>query len=236
MTLLSITDLSAGYGEVSVLHGVTLSVPAGRVIALVGANGAGKSTLLRTISGQIRATSGTIEYRGQVINDLKPDKIVAAGLVQVPEGRRLFPSMTVLENLLVGASAPAAKLECAASLEKVFAMFPKLRERRGQTAGTLSGGEQQMVAIGRALMAKPELLLIDEISLGLAPVVVTEIFDKIADLASSGLTIVVVEQNTALALEAASYAYVLEHGEIALHGVASDLAQDDRVRKAYLGI
>jgi branched-chain amino acid transport system ATP-binding protein len=236
MTLLSITDLSAGYGEVSVLHGVTMSVPAGKVIALVGANGAGKSTLLRAISGQIRATSGTIEYHGQVINALKPDKIVAAGLVQVPEGRRLFPSMTVLENLLVGASAPAARQECAASLERVFAMFPKLRERRGQTAGTLSGGEQQMVAIGRALMAKPELLLIDEISLGLAPVVVTEIFDKIADLAESGLTIVVVEQNTALALEAASYAYVLEHGKIALHGIASDLAQDDRVRKAYLGI
>jgi branched-chain amino acid transport system ATP-binding protein len=236
MNLLEVTGITAGYGAATVLHDVSLTVPEGALVALVGTNGAGKTTLLRTISGLLRPRAGTIRFRGEAIDRTPPDAIVDLGVVQVPEGRRLFVSMSVLENLLIGASSAASRPHRQQSLDQVFTLFPKLSERRHQSAGTLSGGEQQMVAIGRALMARPQLLLLDETSLGLAPVVVDQIFDRIAVLARSGLTILLVEQNTALALEAASYAFVLEHGAVVLHGAAAALARDDRVRQAYLGI
>ncbi|MDR3484862.1 MAG: ABC transporter ATP-binding protein [Bradyrhizobium sp.] len=234
--MLDVTGLCAGYGDVPVLRGVDLSISAGSITALIGANGAGKTTLLRTISGIIPAEAGTIHYDGQDIVGMPPQDIVRAGLVQVPEGRRLFSDMTVLENLLVGSSSQAARRKRNENLAVVLELFPKVRERRTQLAGTLSGGEQQMVAIARALMASPRLLLLDETSLGLAPIVVDEIFVAVRRLAAQGLTILVVEQNTALALEVADHGYVLEQGRFAMQGVASGLASDPRVKQAYLGI
>jgi branched-chain amino acid transport system ATP-binding protein len=236
MALLEIAGLCAGYGDVPVLRGVDLSIAAGSITALIGANGAGKTTLLRAISGIIPSDAGTIHYDGQNIVGMPPHDIVRAGLVQVPEGRRLFPDMTVHENLLVGSSSPAARRKRDQNLAMVFELFPKVRERQSQLAGTLSGGEQQMVAIARSLMASPRLLLLDETSLGLAPIVVDEIFVAVRRLAAQGLTILVVEQNTALALEVADHGYVLEQGHFAIQGVASSLAADPRVRQAYLGI
>jgi branched-chain amino acid transport system ATP-binding protein len=236
MALLDVVDLCAGYGDVPVLRGIDLSIPAGSITALIGANGAGKTTLLRTISGIIPAETGTIHYDGQDIVGMPPQDIVRAGLVQVPEGRRLFPDMTVLENLLVGSSSPAARPKRDENLALVLELFPKVRDRQAQLAGTLSGGEQQMVAIARALMASPRLLLLDETSLGLAPIVVDEIFVAVRRLAAQGLTILVVEQNTALALEVADHGYVLEQGRFAIQGAASSLAADPRVKQAYLGI
>jgi branched-chain amino acid transport system ATP-binding protein len=236
MALLDVVGLCAGYGDVPVLRGIDLSIPAGSITALIGANGAGKTTLLRAISGIIPAEAGTIHYDGQDIVGMPPQDIVRAGLVQVPEGRRLFPDMTVLENLLVGSSAPAARRKRDENLAVVLGLFPKVRERKAQLAGTLSGGEQQMVAIARALMASPRLLLLDETSLGLAPIVVDEIFVAVRRLAAQGLTILVVEQNTALALEVADHGYVLEQGHFAIQGPASGLMADPRVRQAYLGI
>jgi len=203
---------------------------------LIGANGAGKTTLLRAISGIIHAEAGTIRYDGIDIVGMPPHDIVRAGLVQVPEGRRLFPDMTVLENLLVGSSSPVARPKRDENLAMVLDLFPKVRERSAQLAGTLSGGEQQMVAIARALMASPRLLLLDETSLGLAPIVVDEIFVAVRRLAAQGLTILVVEQNTALALEVADQGYVLEQGQFAIQGAASSLMTDPRVKQAYLGI
>jgi branched-chain amino acid transport system ATP-binding protein len=236
VALLDVVDLCAGYGDVPVLRGIDLSIPAGSITALIGANGAGKTTLLRTISGIIPAETGTIHYDGQDIVGMPPQDIVRAGLVQVPEGRRLFPDMTVLENLLVGSSSPAARPKRDENLALVLELFPKVRDRQAQLAGTLSGGEQQMVAIARALMASPRLLLLDETSLGLAPIVVDEIFVAVRRLAAQGLTILVVEQNTALALEVADHGYVLEQGRFAIQGAASSLAADPRVKQAYLGI
>jgi branched-chain amino acid transport system ATP-binding protein len=236
MALLDVVGLCAGYGDVPVLRGIDLSIPAGSITALIGANGAGKTTLLRTISGVIPADAGTIHYDGQDIVGMPPQDIVRAGLVQVPEGRRLFSEMTVLENLLVGSSSPAARRKRDENLAMVLELFPKVRERSAQRAGTLSGGEQQMVAIARALMASPRLLLLDETSLGLAPIVVDEIFVAVRRLAAQGLTILVVEQNTALALEVADHGYVLEQGHFAIQGAASGLIADPRVRQAYLGI
>jgi branched-chain amino acid transport system ATP-binding protein len=236
MPLLDIRDVFAGYGDGAVVHGLSLSLEEGEITALIGANGAGKTTLMRVISGLLQPSAGEIWYGDKRIDGMKPEYIVAAGVAHVPEGRRLFPRMSVYENLLVGASSREADLKCAENLDLVFSLFPKVKERRGQMAGTLSGGEQQMVAIGRALMAAPKLLLLDETSLGLAPVIVEGIFRNIEDLKKHGMTILVVEQNTALALQVASYAYVLEHGSIALHGEASSIAKDDRVRRAYLGI
>jgi branched-chain amino acid transport system ATP-binding protein len=236
MALLKVVGLCAGYGDVPVLRGVDLSIPAGSITALIGANGAGKTTLLRTISGIITAEAGTIRYDGHDIVGMPPQDIVRAGLVQVPEGRRLFPDMTVHENLLVGSSSPVARPKRDENLATVFELFPKVRERGAQLAGTLSGGEQQMVAIARALMASPRLLLLDETSLGLAPIVVDEIFVAVRRLAAQGLTILVVEQNTALALEVADHGYVLEQGRFAIQGAASNLAADPRVKQAYLGI
>jgi branched-chain amino acid transport system ATP-binding protein len=236
MALLEVAGLRAGYGDVPVLRGIDLSIPAGSITALIGANGAGKTTLLRAISAIIPAEAGTIRYDGRNIVGMPPQDIVRAGLVQVPEGRRLFPDMTVHENLLVGSSSPGARPKRDENLATVFELFPKVRERGAQLAGTLSGGEQQMVAIARALMASPRLLLLDETSLGLAPIVVDEIFVAVRRLAAQGLTILVVEQNTALALEVADHGYVLEQGRFAIHGAASGLAADPRVKQAYLGI
>jgi branched-chain amino acid transport system ATP-binding protein len=236
MALLDVVGLCAGYGDVPVLRGIDLSIAAGSITALIGANGAGKTTLLRTISGIIPADAGTIHYDGRDIVGMPPHDIVRAGLVQVPEGRRLFPEMTVLENLLVGSSSPAARRQRGENLSMVLDLFPRVRERQTQRAGTLSGGEQQMVAIARALMASPRLLLLDETSLGLAPIVVDEIFVAVRRLAAQGLTILVVEQNTALALEVADHGYVLEQGRFAIQGAASSLMADPRVRQAYLGI
>jgi branched-chain amino acid transport system ATP-binding protein len=236
VSLLEVKGLCAGYGDVPVLRDVEFSIAAGTITALIGANGAGKTTLLRTISGIVRASSGVIRYDGRDIRKTPPQDIVAAGLVQVPEGRRLFPTMTVYENLLIGSSSRPARRKRDQTLVLVFELFPKLLERREQLAGTLSGGEQQMVAIARALMAAPRLLLLDETSLGLAPIVVDEIFDAVRLLAAQGMTILVVEQNTALALEVADRGYVLEHGHFVIDGPASELAQNPRVRQAYLGI
>jgi branched-chain amino acid transport system ATP-binding protein len=236
MALLEVVGLCAGYGDVPVLRGIDISIPAGSITALIGANGAGKTTLLRAISGIIPAEAGTIRYDGQDIVGMPPQDIVRAGLVQVPEGRRLFPDMTVHENLLVGSSSPVARPKRDQNLATVFELFPKVWERGAQLAGTLSGGEQQMVAIARALMASPRLLLLDETSLGLAPIVVDEIFVAVRQLVAQGLTILVVEQNTALALEVADHAYVLEQGRFAIQGAASSLAADPRVKQAYLGI
>jgi branched-chain amino acid transport system ATP-binding protein len=236
MALLDVVGLCAGYGDVPVLRGINLSIPAGSITALIGANGAGKTTLLRAISGIIPIDSGTIHYDGLDIVGMPAQNIVRAGLVQVPEGRRLFPDMTVLENLLVGSSSPGARPKRDENLAVVLELFPKVRQRNAQLAGTLSGGEQQMVAIARALMASPRLLLLDETSLGLAPIVVDEIFVAVRRLAAQGLTILVVEQNTALALEVADHGYVLEQGQFAIRGAASSLMADPRVRQAYLGI
>ena len=236
MALLEVAGLCAGYGDVPVLRGIDLSIPAGSITALIGANGAGKTTLLRAISGIIHAEAGTIRYDGIDIVGMPPHDIVRAGLVQVPEGRRLFPDMTVLENLLVGSSSPVARPKRDENLAMVLDLFLKVRERSAQLAGTLSGGEQQMVAIARALMASPRLLLLDETSLGLAPIVVDEIFVAVGRLAAQGLTILVVEQNTALALEVADQGYVLEQGQFAIQGAASSLMTDPRVKQAYLGI
>ena len=236
MALLEVAGLRAGYGDVPVLRGIDLSIPAGTITALIGANGAGKTTLLRAISGIIPAEAGTIRYDGRDIVGMPPQDIVRAGLVQVPEGRRLFPDMTVHENLLVGSSSPKARPKRDENLASVLELFPKVRERGAQLAGTLSGGEQQMVAIARALMASPRLLLLDETSLGLAPIVVDEIFVAVRQLAAQGLTILVVEQNTTLALEVADHGYVLEQGRFAIQGAASSLAADPRVKQAYLGI
>ena len=236
MALLEVKGLRAGYGDVPVLRGIDLAIQAGSITALIGANGAGKTTLLRAISGIIPAEAGSIRYDGQDILGKPPQDIVRAGLVQVPEGRRLFPDMSVFENLLIGSSSPSARPRRDENLKMVFELFPKVRERGGQRAGTLSGGEQQMVAIARALMASPRLLLLDETSLGLAPIVVDEIFVAVRRLAAQGMTILVVEQNTALALEVADHGYVLEQGHFAMEGPASGLMADPRVKQAYLGI
>ncbi len=236
MPLLEIAGLCAGYGEVPVLRGIDLAVSGGSITALIGPNGAGKTTLLRTISGIIRATTGTVRYDDRDIGALPAHRIVEAGLVHVPEGRRLFPTMTVYENLLVGSASSVARKSRDANLELVYGLFPKVKARAAQLAGTLSGGEQQMVAIGRALMAAPRLLLIDEASLGLAPLIVDEIFDAVQRLVSNGMTVLVVEQNTTLALEVARWGYILENGRLTVDGPAASLSADPRVKQAYLGI
>ena len=235
MALLDVVGLCAGYGDVPVLRGIDLSIPAGSITALIGANGAGKTTLLRTISGIIPAEAGTIHYDGQDIAGMPPQDIVRAGLVQVPEGRRLFSDMTVLENLLVGSSSPAARPKRDENLAVVFELFPKVRDRRAQLAGTLSGGEQQMVAMARALMGRPRLLCMDEPTMGLSPLYVDRVLELIAAINAQGVTIFMVEQNANLALQIAHEAYVLQTGRIVLHGPADALRRDPRIRDAYLG-
>ena len=233
--MLEIEGLRAGYGDLEILHGIDLSVNEGEVVALIGANGAGKTTTLKAISGVVRASAGTVTFTDRPIQDWPPRRIVSEGLIQVPEGRKLFPDLTVHENLLLG-SYRRGRAEASESVEEVFELFPRLRERTVQTAGTLSGGEQQMLAIGRALMSKPRLLMLDEPSLGLAPMLVADIFEVVRDLRRRGLTVMIVEQNVVHALQLSDRAYVLENGNVVLEGTGKELLGDDRVRSAYLGL
>jgi branched-chain amino acid transport system ATP-binding protein len=233
--MLELEDLRAGYGNIEALHGISLSVGEGEIVTLIGANGAGKTTSLMTISGCVRARSGAIRFRGRDISGLPPHEIVALGLVQSPEGRKIFPRLSVAENLEMGAFTRRDPDGIAADRNRVFELFPILAERRRQPGGTLSGGEQQMLAIARALMARPRLLLLDEPSLGLAPLVVSRIFEVIRELNREGATILLVEQNARMALKAAHRGYVLETGTIAMADAADKLLSDPRIRSAYLG-
>jgi len=235
--LLRIERLFAGYGEIQILKDISIEVGDGKVISIVGANCAGKSTLLNTISGIIRPTSGRIFFEDEDITHIPGHQIIQKGIAQVPEGRKLFPLMNVKDNLLVGASFPQAKRNRLETLKKVFELFPVLENRLPQIAETLSGGEQQMVAIGRALMAKPKLLILDEPSLGLSPIMVREVFKVIDRLHSKDhITILLVEQNLKLALSSSNYAYVLENGRIALEGTSDEIIKNEYTKKAYLGI
>ena len=232
--LLSVNDIHVYYGAIHAVKGVSLEVNEGEVVTLIGANGAGKSTVLNTISGLLRAKSGTIDFMGTPINTMAPNKIVQLGLAQCPEGRRVFAHMTVEENLEMGAyTRPNSTIE--GNLEHVYELFPRLKERRNQKAGTLSGGEQQMLAMGRALMSKPRILLLDEPSMGLSPLFVGEIFKIIEDVSKAGTTVLLVEQNAKKALSIADRGYVLETGRVVKTGRASDLLNDDSIKKAYLG-
>jgi branched-chain amino acid transport system ATP-binding protein len=235
VALLEIHNLVARYGRITALSDVSLTVDEGEVVTLIGANGAGKTTTLRAISGLVRAVSGTIRFGGRDITRVAPSEIVRAGIGHSPEGRRVFPRMTVRENLELGAYTRHAKDEIAADTERVLTIFPRLRERYAQKAGTMSGGEQQMLAIGRALMSRPRLLLLDEPSLGLSPILVQTIFEVIRDISARGTTILLIEQNARQALAVASRGYVLEVGRIAHQGAAADLAASEEVRAAYLG-
>ena len=236
--MLEVRDLVVRYGPLTALHGLSLSVPEGKVVSVIGSNGAGKSTLLRAISGLLPPASGSITLHGEPLAGEKPHVIARLGVAHVPEGRRVFPDQTVLDNLLLGAyrrRGSASKAEIEEALEDVYRTFPRLAERKNQLAGTFSGGEQQMLAIGRALMAKPTLILLDEPSMGLAPVLIDEVFKRLAELKSRGLTMLLVEQLAYRALELADEAYVIEHGRIEVHGTAAELKADPRVRAAYLG-
>ncbi|NLV20959.1 MAG: ABC transporter ATP-binding protein [Syntrophomonadaceae bacterium] len=233
--MLKVNEIDVYYGAIHALKKMSLEVEQGTIVTLIGANGAGKTTTLKTISGILRPKSGSIKYKGSDITKVAPEKIVSLGISQVPEGRRIFPTMTVLENLEMGAYLRKDKKEILKDMENVFNRFPRLQERRKQLAGTLSGGEQQMLAIGRALMARPELMLMDEPSMGLAPLLVKEIFEIIKDINARGTTILLVEQNANMALSVADKAYVIETGEIVLQGSAEQLMKSEEVRKAYLG-
>jgi branched-chain amino acid transport system ATP-binding protein len=235
MALLEVHDLHVSYGAICALQGISLRVEAGEIVTLIGANGAGKTTTLRTISGLARPSRGDVRYNGDSIGGLAPHLIVRHGLVHVPEGRGIFLNLTVDENLQLGAYA-RRDAEVAKDRERVFELFPRVRERLKQVAGTLSGGEQQMLAIGRALLARPKLLLLDEPSLGLAPRVVQTIFQVIREINQAGTTILLIEQNARMALKTAHRAYVLEVGKIIMEGSAAELAASDQVRKAYLGV
>jgi len=233
--MLEIAGLRAGYGQVEVLRGVDFEARQGEIVALLGANGAGKSTMNNNISGVYRPFGGSIRFDGQDIAGRKPSEIVAAGLIQVPEGRRVFPNLSVRENLELG-SYRRARAARAANLDRVVAIFPRLKERMAQKAGTLSGGEQQMLAIGRGLMAEPRLVILDEPSLGLSPLLVEEMFALIRQINADGITVILVEQNVVQSLEIAHRAYVLENGRIALSGPAAELAERPELRKSYLGL
>ncbi len=232
--MLKVEGLRVAYGRLEVLQGITLEVPEGKVVTLVGANGAGKSTTLMALSGLRRVTGGRILFEGEDLAGLPPHEIVARGVVQVPEGRRVFARMSVHENLLMGAFLRGRR-DAARDADHVFSLFPVLAERRSQRAGTLSGGEQQMLAIGRALMARPRLLLLDEPSLGLAPTLVAQIFEILRAIHAEGVTLLLVEQNVHQALSMADDGYVLQAGRIALHGAPAELLANDEVRRAYLG-
>ncbi len=235
--MLQVENLVVSYGAIAAIKGISLEVPARSIVTLIGANGAGKTTTLRTISGLIKATSGSIKLEGEEILNHPPHEIVGRGLSQSPEGRMIFPGLTVRENLTMGAYLRKDKPGVAQDLDYCFSIFPRLQERIKQAGGTLSGGEQQMLAIARALMAKPKLLLLDEPSLGIAPLLVKLIFQKIVEINRDlGTTILLVEQNAHMAMNIASYAYVLETGEISLKGPAAELANDPEVQKAYLGM
>ena len=232
--MLSVKDLNVYYGPIHAVKGVSFHVEEGEIVTLIGANGAGKSTILKTVSGLMRPKAGEVDFMDKKISGAAPHKIVKMGIAHVPEGRRIFTKMTVEENLEMGAfTAPASALE--EDKERVFQQFPRLKERRKQTAGTLSGGEQQMLAMGRALMSKPRLMMLDEPSMGLAPILVEQVFDIIKELHTAGTTILLVEQNAQMALSIADRAYVLETGKISLSGTGKKLAESESVRKAYLG-
>lgn len=231
--MLKVNDINVYYGQIHSLKGVSLEVHEGEIVALIGANGAGKTTTLKTISGLLRSKTGSIELMGEDISHTEAHKLVARGLAHVPEGRRIFLQMTVLENLEMGAYVNNGNIK--ADIEDVFERFPRLKHRKDQIAGTLSGGEQQMLAMGRALMSKPKILMLDEPSMGLAPILVQQIFDIIKELHAAGTTILLVEQNAEMALEVANRAYVLESGRIKLSGTGAELAQSDEIKKAYLG-
>jgi ABC-type branched-chain amino acid transport systems, ATPase component len=233
--MLKITDLQVYYGVIQAIKGISFEVEQGEVIALIGANGAGKTTILQTVTGLIRSKSGTIEFEGQDITKMPGHKIVANGMAHVPEGRRVFADLSVLENLKIGAYTRNDKQEIADTLQMIYKRFPRLEERKNQLAGTLSGGEQQMLAMGRALMSHPKIILMDEPSMGLSPIFVSEIFNIIKEISASGTTVLLVEQNAKKALSIANRAYVLETGKIVLQGKAEDLINDESVKKAYLG-
>nr|WP_245450727.1 ABC transporter ATP-binding protein [Pseudaminobacter arsenicus] len=233
--MLDVRDVHVHYHKVAALKGVSLQVPSGGIVTIIGANGAGKSTTLRSISGLVRPSSGEIHFEGERIDHLPAEQIVARGIAHVPEGRRVFPDLSVEENLRIGAFLRSDKAQIERDIERIFQRFPRLKERRTQWARTLSGGEQQMVAIGRALMSGPKLLLLDEPSMGLSPVMVQEISRIVADIVETGVPVVLVEQNAGLALRLASYAYVLEIGSVAVEGPAAELKTNDHVRRAYLG-
>lgn len=233
--MLNIDNINVFYGAIHAIKGISIEVDKGEIVTLIGANGAGKSTTLRTISGILKPKTGTISFEGNIINGQMPHKIVSCGISQVPEGRRIFANMTVMENLELGAYVRKNKKEIKEDLDTVFSHFPRLQERKKQQAGTLSGGEQQMLAMGRALMSRPKLLLLDEPSMGLAPILIKEIFSIIKKINKEGTTILLVEQNANMALSIADRAYVLETGKITLSGNAKDLAASEDVRRAYLG-
>jgi branched-chain amino acid transport system ATP-binding protein len=234
--VLTLTDIAAGYGSFQALFGVSLEVAAGEAVAVIGPNGAGKTTLMRVISGLLPAKSGSVVLEGHALTRLPAHRIVAAGIVHVPENRRLFARLTTEENLRMGAFIPAARRHFAERLAWVYELFPRLRERRHQPAGTMSGGEQQMCAIGRALMSRPKLLLMDEPSAGLAPLVVEQVFDLVRRIRAEGFTVLIVEQNVRQVLDIVDRAYLLESGRIRLSGAASELARNEDIRRAYIGI
>lgn len=234
--MLTCTDLIAGYGDIEALHGINMRVDPGEAVALIGANGAGKSSVLRTVSGLIKARGGQVSFNGEDIASQSPEQRVFNGIAHVPEGRRIFSALTVKENLLVGAHVRhLSKADIRLDLERVYELFPRLKEREKQLGWSLSGGEQQMLAIGRGLMSRPKVLLLDEPSLGLAPRLAEEVYEKIANINEGGLAVVLVEQNTVLALQVAARAYVLENGHVVLRGKAAELRDHPRLRDAYLG-
>jgi branched-chain amino acid transport system ATP-binding protein len=234
--MIELRDISASYGRVPAINGVTINVSEGEAVGLLGANGAGKSTTLRAISGLVKLTAGNITFFGQDLTSLPPHKITELGIAHVPEGRQVFPEMTVHENLEIGSYAPRAKVDRARSLDLVYGIFPRLAERRRQLAGTMSGGEQQMLAVGRGMMLKPRLLMLDEPSLGLAPVMCDVTFEKIQEIHKMGTAILLVEQNVSRALGLVQRAYVLEGGKMIMQGTSAELANNQQVQAAYLGI
>ncbi len=231
--MLKINDLRVNYGGIEAVKGVSFSVPEGSIVTLIGANGAGKSTILRTIAGLVKPAQGSVEFLGENITGLSPDKIVTRGITLVPEGRRVFPDLTVLENLKIGAYLRKDNL--SSDLEWVYSLFPRLKERSWQAAGTLSGGEQQMLAVGRALMSRPKLIMMDEPSLGLAPLIVKDIFSIIREVNKQGVTVLLIEQNANMALHTADIGYVLETGRLTMSGSGQELLSNPDVKKAYLG-
>ncbi|WP_198470591.1 ATP-binding cassette domain-containing protein [Acetomicrobium sp. S15 = DSM 107314] len=234
--MISVKELDAGYGDIQVLRGVSLEINEGEIVSLVGANAAGKSTMVKALSGIIKPWRGQVLFDGVRVDTLEPHEIVELGIIQVPEGRRLFPQMSVLENLLLGAYTPRTRRDYEKTLGDIFEMFPILKERQNQLAGSLSGGEQQMCAIGRGLMAKPKLLMLDEPSLGLAPILVAQVLSMVKTIREQGVTVLLVEQNVRQSLSLADRGYVLENGRIVMEGPSAALLADDRLRQAYLGM
>ena len=235
MKMLKVRDLVVAYGGIEALKGISLDVPDGKIVTLIGANGAGKSTLLRSIIGLVKVKSGSVEYNGETLTGLNSQQIVSKGLTLVPEGRRVFPNLTVLENLRIGAYMRKDEDGIAADIKRIYEIFPRLEERNWQMAGTLSGGEQQMLALGRALMSRPKLMMMDEPSLGLAPLVIKEIFNIIRSINENGTTVLLVEQNANMALKVAHHAYVLETGRIMMEGSGKELLENEEIKEAYLG-